>query len=38
MAEEVLDGRAHSIDIDVMRLNRFAEGKLIEGQYAGNQA
>jgi len=38
MAEEVLDGRAHSIDIEAMRFNRFADGKLVEGAYMGNQA
>jgi sarcosine oxidase subunit beta len=28
MAEEILDGRAHSIDIDPLRLERFASGKV----------
>ncbi|HMO56830.1 MAG TPA: FAD-binding oxidoreductase, partial [Roseiflexaceae bacterium] len=26
MAEEILDGRAHSIDIDDLRIMRFAQG------------
>jgi sarcosine oxidase, subunit beta len=27
MAEEILDGRAHTIDIDELRITRFLEGK-----------
>ncbi|MBI4305489.1 MAG: FAD-binding oxidoreductase [Chloroflexi bacterium] len=38
VAEEILDGQAHSIDISQLNLRRFAEGKLLEGSYAGNQA
>lgn len=29
LAEEVLDGRAHTLDIDSLRLSRFREGRLI---------
>jgi sarcosine oxidase subunit beta len=28
MAEEILDGRAHSIDIDALRITRFDAGRL----------
>ena len=38
IAEEVLDGRATTIDIDPLRLGRFAEGRLLHGVYPGNQA
>jgi glycine/D-amino acid oxidase-like deaminating enzyme len=38
IAEEILDGRAHTIDITPLNLSRFADGKLLEGAYAGNQA
>jgi glycine/D-amino acid oxidase-like deaminating enzyme len=38
MAEEIVDGRARGIDISPLRLSRFAEGKPLEGAYAGNQA
>ncbi|MBI4220465.1 MAG: FAD-binding oxidoreductase [Chloroflexi bacterium] len=38
VAEEILDGQAHSIDISRLNLRRFAEGKLLQGSYAGNQA
>lgn len=30
MAEEILDGKAHTVDIGVLRFERFAEGDLIE--------
>jgi sarcosine oxidase subunit beta len=35
MAEEVLDGRAHTIDITPYRLERFAEGRELRVAYAG---
>jgi glycine/D-amino acid oxidase-like deaminating enzyme len=38
IAEEILDGKAHSLDISPLRLSRFAEKKLLQGAYAGNQA
>ena len=38
LAEEILDGRAVSVDIAPLRLSRFAEKKLLQGAYAGNQA
>ena len=32
MAEEILDGRAHTIDIDALRITRFAaSAKIAEG-------
>jgi sarcosine oxidase subunit beta len=33
MAEEILDGRAHTIDIDSLRWARFAEGAVGAGEY-----
>jgi hypothetical protein len=30
MAEEVLDGRAHTIDIDPLRIERYATGSIFE--------
>jgi glycine/D-amino acid oxidase-like deaminating enzyme len=38
MAQEIIDGRASTIDISSLRLSRFAEGKPLQGAYAGNQA
>jgi glycine/D-amino acid oxidase-like deaminating enzyme len=38
MAEEIVDGKARSIDISPLRLSRFAEGRPLEGAYSGNQA
>jgi sarcosine oxidase subunit beta len=38
IAEEILDGKARSLDISPLRLSRFAEKKLLQGAYAGNQA
>ena len=38
MAEEILDGRAHSIDIEPLRFERFAKGKLLQGSYGANRA
>jgi glycine/D-amino acid oxidase-like deaminating enzyme len=38
IAEEILDGKAHTIDISPLQLSRFAENKLLQGSYAGNQA
>lgn len=38
MAEEILDGRAHSIDIEPLRFERFANGKLLQGSYGANRA
>lgn len=38
MAEEILDGKAHTIDISPLHLSRFEENKLLQGSYAGNQA
>jgi glycine/D-amino acid oxidase-like deaminating enzyme len=35
MAEQVLDGRAHTIDITPYRVERFAEGKELRVAYAG---
>jgi sarcosine oxidase subunit beta len=32
MAEEILDGRAHTIDIDALRWKRFESGKTA-GEY-----
>jgi sarcosine oxidase subunit beta len=32
LAEEILDGRAHTIDIDPLRFSRFAEGAVV-GEY-----
>jgi sarcosine oxidase subunit beta len=29
LAEEILDGKAHTLDITSLRLSRFREGKLI---------
>lgn len=38
MAEEILDGKAHSIDISRFQLSRFARGELIAAAYGGNRA
>jgi glycine/D-amino acid oxidase-like deaminating enzyme len=38
ITEEILDGRANSIDISTLGLDRFARGALLAGSYAGNQA
>ncbi len=38
MTEEVLDGRSHTINIDRMRLSRFAKGELLQGSYGANRA
>ncbi len=38
IAEEVLDGKAHSLDISSLGLGRFAANRLLQGAYAGNQA
>ena len=38
VAETILDGRASTVDISPFRLERFAEGALLAGSYAGNQA
>ena len=38
IAEEILDGRASSIDISTLGLDRVARGALLAGSYAGNQA
>ena len=38
MAEEILDGRAHSIDIEPLRFERFAKGNLLQGSYGANRA
>ncbi len=38
VAEEILDSRAHTIDISSLRPGRFRENALLEGSYAGNQA
>ena len=32
IAEEVLDGRAHTIDIDELRITRFQGGELLHEQ------
>jgi len=33
MAELILDGTPKTVDITPFRFNRFAEGKLLEGEY-----
>ncbi|MSQ08065.1 MAG: FAD-binding oxidoreductase [Dehalococcoidia bacterium] len=38
IAEEILDGKAQSLDISALRLSRFAKKELLQGAYAGNQA
>ncbi|MFN0168238.1 MAG: NAD(P)/FAD-dependent oxidoreductase [Bryobacteraceae bacterium] len=38
MTEEVLDGRSRTINIDRMRLSRFAKGELLQGSYGANRA
>ena len=38
VAETILDGKASTVDISPYRLERFAEGALLAGSYAGNQA
>ena len=38
MAEEIMDGRASSIDIGRFNLRRFADGKLIGAAYGTNRA
>ena len=38
VAETILDGQASTVDISPLRLERFAEGALLAGSYAGNQA
>ena len=38
VAETILDGQASTVDISPFRLERFAEGALLAGSYAGNQA
>lgn len=35
MAELILDGEARSVDISPFRLERFAEGRLLEGEHGG---
>ena len=38
VAETILDGKPSTVDISPYRLERFAEGDLLAGSYAGNQA
>jgi sarcosine oxidase subunit beta len=38
MAEEVIDGKAHSIDISRFNLSRFKRGELFKAAYGGNRA
>lgn len=38
IAEEIVNGRASSIDISSLNLDRFEKGALLAGSYAGNQA
>ena len=38
VAETILDGKPSTVDISPYRLERFAEGALLAGSYAGNQA
>ena len=38
MAEEIVDGAAHSIDIARLNLRRFAAGELIDAAYGTNRA
>ena len=38
VAETILDGQASTVDISPLRLERFSEGALLAGSYAGNQA
>ncbi len=38
MAEEVLDGAAHTIDLSRFHLSRFARGELFTASYGGNRA
>ena len=38
MAEEIVDGKAHSVNIDPLRFSRFAAGKLVQAAYGGNRA
>ena len=38
MAEEVLDGKAHSVDISVFHLARFRKEELIQSAYGANRA
>ena len=38
VAETILDGKSSTVDISPYRLERFAEGDLLAGSYAGNQA
>src|SRR5688572_3966373 len=38
MAEEVIDGAAHSIDISRLHLSRFERGELFTASYGGNRA
>jgi glycine/D-amino acid oxidase-like deaminating enzyme len=34
MAELILDGEARTVDIEALRPGRFAEGKMVKGNYA----
>jgi len=38
MAEEILDGKAHTVDISHFNLARFARGELFQAAYGGNRA
>lgn len=38
MAEEILDGQAHTVDIQRFNLSRFARGELFKAAYGGNRA
>ena len=38
MSEEIVDGAAHSIDITLLNLRRFAEGNTIGAAYGTNRA
>src|SRR5207247_11239891 len=38
IAEEILDGKAHTIDVGPFQLGRFAAGKLLIGSYGGNRS
>jgi sarcosine oxidase subunit beta len=38
MAEEILDGKAHSIDISPFHISRFERGELLKAAYGGNRA
>jgi sarcosine oxidase, subunit beta len=38
MAEEIIDGKANSIDISRFNLSRYAKGELFQGAYGANRA